>query len=167
MNRKKYRETKRGISPLIASVLLIAFTMAVAAILTSWVTGFTKTQTSYVGEKAEKQIKCIYGTMDIKKADVKYNFSTTGSWVNATVFNSGDQDLYNFTFVVSTSASVYVFLPTNQKIETAPLKAREAFYFTATNTSTGAPASSETFQKLKITALCQRNQYTWQELDMT
>ena len=42
----------KGISPLVASVLLIAITMAVAAILANWVTGYTEatiqTQT-YIG----------------------------------------------------------------------------------------------------------------------
>ena len=33
----------KGISPLVASVLLIAITMAVAAILANWVTGITET----------------------------------------------------------------------------------------------------------------------------
>jgi flagellin-like protein len=54
---------RKGLSPLIAAVLLIAFTMAVAAILTAWVSNFTKGQT----EKAqvfEEQINCAYVNID-------------------------------------------------------------------------------------------------------
>jgi len=54
---------RKGLSPLIAAVLLIAFTMAVAAILTAWVSTFTKGQT----EKAqvfEAQIDCAYANID-------------------------------------------------------------------------------------------------------
>ncbi|MBI2085192.1 MAG: hypothetical protein HYT71_01625 [Candidatus Aenigmarchaeota archaeon] len=36
----------KGLSPLIASVLLVAFTMAVGAIIINWITGFTQQQTT-------------------------------------------------------------------------------------------------------------------------
>lgn len=151
--------TKKAISPLIASVLLIAFTMAVAAILTSWVTGFTKTQTGFVGEKAEKQVKCTYATFKVQKSDVTYNFSAQTTNINVTVYNDGSEDLYNFTFTMITNANtnpkVYTYTPTNQKTETDPLKSANTIVFIGNTTS--GPASSEIFNKLVINAICQKD----------
>ncbi len=41
---KYFKKKRKGVSPLIAAVLLIAFTMAIAALLTAWVTQFTKAE---------------------------------------------------------------------------------------------------------------------------
>ena len=38
--------TKKGISPLIAAVLLIAFTMVIAGLMATWATNLVKTETS-------------------------------------------------------------------------------------------------------------------------
>lgn len=38
------RKTKKGISPLVAAIMLIAFTMVIAGILAGWATRFTQTQ---------------------------------------------------------------------------------------------------------------------------
>lgn len=160
---------KKAISPLIATVLLIAFTMAVAAILTSWVTGFTKAQTGYVGEKAEKQIKCTYATFKVQKSDVVYNFSATTTKINVTVFNDGGEDLYNFTFTMITDATtnpkVYTYVPTNQKTESDPLKSAVTYVFNGNTTS--GPASTETFSKLVVNAICQKDYKVSYTVSMT
>ena len=54
---------RKGISPLVASVLLIAITIGIAAILASWVSGITKTTMSNV------QAECIGGSLDYSTAD--------------------------------------------------------------------------------------------------
>lgn len=48
----------KGISPLIAIVLLVAFTVAVGAILSVWLTGFAGEQAETTGTFAEKVSKC-------------------------------------------------------------------------------------------------------------
>ena len=48
---------RKAVSPLIAAVLLIAFTMAIAALLTAWVTQFTKQQQDESAQYQEK-IEC-------------------------------------------------------------------------------------------------------------
>lgn len=53
---------KKGISPLVASVLLIAITMAVAAILASWVSGYTRTTLATLPT-------CIGGSLSYVSAD--------------------------------------------------------------------------------------------------
>ena len=52
----------KGISPMIATVLLIGFTVAVGAILAVWFSTYTKTQTSSVGSATA----CASTTLDVK-----------------------------------------------------------------------------------------------------
>ena len=49
----------KGISPLIGTVLLVAFTIAVAGIISAWIIPYTKRQTALVGEEAETQTYCF------------------------------------------------------------------------------------------------------------
>jgi len=62
---------RKGISPLIASVLLIAFTLAIAGIMATWATSYVRGQTSQISSQTE----CI-GALD---AEVKSFDSGTGS----------------------------------------------------------------------------------------
>jgi len=61
---------KKGISPFIATILLIGFTVAVGAILSVWFTTFTRTQTTGITGAAE----CHAGILKIFS-----NATTTGS----------------------------------------------------------------------------------------
>lgn len=56
---------RKGVSPLIAAVLLIAFTMAVAAILTAWITQFTKGKQE-LAQTASEKTECVYKGISIK-----------------------------------------------------------------------------------------------------
>lgn len=61
----------KGISPLIASVLLIAITMTLAAILATFVSNYTRQQLSALPS-------CVGGTLVFATSDYpKYNSSTT------------------------------------------------------------------------------------------
>ena len=55
----------KGLSPLIATVLLIAFTVGVGGIISVWITGFTQTSSKIVSNEGEKQITCRNGAIDI------------------------------------------------------------------------------------------------------
>lgn len=81
--------TRKGISPLIAAVLLIAFTMAVAAILTAWVTTFTQTTTSDIGNRSSTQVSCSFAGLTIYDAV----WDTGSSVVTVSVSNTGTRDL--------------------------------------------------------------------------
>ncbi|MBS3055183.1 MAG: hypothetical protein J4452_01690 [Candidatus Aenigmarchaeota archaeon] len=48
----------KGISPMIAIVLLIAFTVAIGGIMSVWLTGLTNTQTQQVSNQSAAQAKC-------------------------------------------------------------------------------------------------------------
>jgi len=49
---------KKGISPLIATVLIIGFTVALAAIIITWSTGFTKKMQTQTEQTANTQVLC-------------------------------------------------------------------------------------------------------------
>ncbi len=50
---------KKGISALIATVLIIGFTIAIAAIILTWGTGYFKGLQKDVGESSEEQTECL------------------------------------------------------------------------------------------------------------
>ena len=56
----------KAISPMIAVILLIAFTVAIGGILSVWLTSVTQTQTSTTGSYAEKVSKCAGVSLSIK-----------------------------------------------------------------------------------------------------
>ncbi|MDY6765762.1 MAG: archaellin/type IV pilin N-terminal domain-containing protein [Candidatus Nanohaloarchaea archaeon] len=100
MPANRLETQRKGVSPLIAAVLLIAFTMAVAAILTAWVTTFTQEQTAQLGNQSAKQIDCNFGQLDI--------FDTTSdtTWVTVAITNTGTVDFNNTSVTALSGGSV-------------------------------------------------------------
>lgn len=88
----------KGISPLIASVILIGFTVAVAGIIGVWLTSLAKTQTGTIEDIGEKETLCALTSLAIK--EVRYNMSST--YVNVTVTHeTGSQNLFNLTVEIT------------------------------------------------------------------
>ena len=95
--RNKMRN-KRGISPLIATVLVIGFTIALALVIFTWGKTFTQTLTEDTGKKAEQQLGCLQANLvsfEIKKA------CYSGSNVEFTLENKGDTTLDKVTLRVT------------------------------------------------------------------
>ena len=72
--------SSKGISPLIASVLLIAFTVSVAMIVMGWFSGFVRTTTENVSGVSQQAVGCSTGVVSIDKIYVN-NASTTARLV--------------------------------------------------------------------------------------
>lgn len=82
--------TRKGISPLIAAVLLIAFTMAVAAILTTWISNFTTDQKEKT-QVFEEKIDCVYQSI---RADPDFaRINQTTKIFQDYVVNTGSVDV--------------------------------------------------------------------------
>jgi len=94
---------RKGISPLIATVLLIAMTLAVATIIGSWFTGITKTQTEMLEENTKKQINCTGALLSI--SDVIC--SSTNQQLTIAISNLGDTALYGFSTLVKINNTYY------------------------------------------------------------
>ena len=113
----------KGISPLIAAVLLIGFTVAVGGIIGIWLTSLTKTQTSTVEDFGEKQAKCAGSTLTIKEA--KYNMSST--FVNVTLtYETGTERLFNLTVEVSSGGATTQSIPA-YNISSDPFEPGESY----------------------------------------
>ncbi|MBU4246076.1 MAG: archaellin/type IV pilin N-terminal domain-containing protein [Nanoarchaeota archaeon] len=83
----------KGVSPLIASVLLIAFTMAIAAVLTAWISGFTTAQREKTAVFEEK-IACNYGFIENDIDFTEYNYTDdTTAFFKTRLKNTGTIDL--------------------------------------------------------------------------
>ncbi|MDP2908398.1 MAG: hypothetical protein Q8N77_01190 [Nanoarchaeota archaeon] len=85
---------KRGISPLIATVLILGFTVALAAIIMTWGTGFTKRMQEQTEETANVQITCATDVVfDVKSA---CEDPVTGGTYKLTIANNGNKKIDKF-----------------------------------------------------------------------
>jgi flagellin-like protein len=90
---------RKGISPLIAAVLLIAFTMAVAAILTAWVTTFTQDTTSEISNESSRLVQCSFGGLSI------YDVTAGSGQITVQVANTGTREFTQEVVVTATDSS--------------------------------------------------------------
>jgi flagellin-like protein len=80
----------KGISPLIAAVLLIAFTVAIATLIMGWMSAYTRTTTSNVTSQSETAVECGSAAIKINHVYITGSFgSATGTVV---VENTGFKD---------------------------------------------------------------------------
>ena len=95
---------KKGISPLLATVILIALTLAVAALLGSWFTTVTRTQTDIIEKDITTQINCTSALLEI--TDVTCSGSDDN--IKVTITNLGYESLYNFSTLVIINNTYYL-----------------------------------------------------------
>ncbi len=82
---------KKGISPLIATVLLIGFSVALAAVVITWGLDYVKGTTADVGQKTEEALKCAT-QLDFEITNMDCVAGTV------TIQNNGVLDITNITF---------------------------------------------------------------------
>ncbi|MFH1105986.1 MAG: archaellin/type IV pilin N-terminal domain-containing protein [Candidatus Aenigmatarchaeota archaeon] len=143
----------KGLSPLIASVLLVAFTMAIAAIVVIWISGFVQQQTNTVGSRGENQAKCAYSTISISRTDV----SVAGNTLNITILYSSGTEILNITgiSVRDSNGASYVNITSPNTNETvrnwAVGKSDKLVNYILTG-------NVQNWAEVRVTALCQ-NQF--------
>ncbi len=93
--------SSKGISPLVATVLLIAATMSIAMILSFWASSFV---TSGLPEQNETQTKCQFSNFEIYQC----SYNASNSALDITLRNSGQNSLSDMVaFMILTNNSVY------------------------------------------------------------
>lgn len=124
---------RKGVSPIISTVLIIAFVVAVANIVAPWIIKFTKERSQEVEDKSEGQVECIYSSIDFDTDDIDY--SLTGerypnSTVNITVTNSGSEPLHSPQISLKVNKQTYSYQPTTETNVTSsnPLSAGTQTY---------------------------------------
>jgi flagellin-like protein len=100
--------SSKAISPMIATILLIAFTVAVGGIISVWLTGYTRTTGAAVSTATEDQVKCTGTYPNI--------YSVTEDAIIIT--NPGSENIANITCfagdgTVLPSPSVSLLVPGN------------------------------------------------------
>jgi len=91
----------KGVSPLIATILLIAITVAVGGLVGGWIFGFTRSSTQTVGQQADIEIICNQGGISL--SDVCYS----DNYLQGYITNTGKIPLGNITLtILYTNASI-------------------------------------------------------------
>lgn len=90
------QNSTKGISPLVATVLLIAFVVAIAGVIAAWLSGFAKSQTELVSSQSSLSVTCSYGSINMKSL----KFTSSVSKLAGTLENNGQIPLGNITLSI-------------------------------------------------------------------
>ena len=111
-----------------SSVLLIAFTVSIAALIGSWLSSMTKEETQLVEENLNEQIDCSDAILDI--IDIACAESTDE--LQVTIHNVGNTDLYDFSLTAKIN-NTYFTNTTFGPNSTDPLSPGEQYVLDYTN----------------------------------
>ncbi|MFB6075695.1 MAG: archaellin/type IV pilin N-terminal domain-containing protein [Candidatus Aenigmatarchaeota archaeon] len=107
----------KGVSPLIAAVLLVAFTMTVAAILATWSSSFVRTKTQEAEQEQEERSLCSGLAMNVESA----KYDSSAEEITALVWNTGDETLENIKVnVYYSDINLTTKLPTKSNVTIDP-----------------------------------------------
>lgn len=106
---------RKGISPLIASVLLLAFTISIAGIAGPWLTNLVEDTQESTTDDTEKLSSASTAQIDIPQT--QYNEETNN--LTVTMQNKGDAELENFTATVQGSEPIQKQI--NEKLGTGEI----------------------------------------------
>jgi len=107
-----YKYNKRGVSPLIATVLLIAFAVALGAVVMNWGRSYAQETADTVRTKSDKDVKCsIDVDLEIARIggapELCYGGSGTTGYVYFIINNVGTAKITQIDFTVIGNKAVY------------------------------------------------------------
>ncbi|HLC76956.1 MAG TPA: hypothetical protein VJH04_02010 [archaeon] len=126
----------KGISPLIASVMLIVITVAVSTLLSGWLSTTTTSQTRNIQNTTQTHLQCQYADLYIKNATYTCNNNcTTGTQhtTSITVVNSGKKTLAIDSIYIRNTTGIVTLLSLN---ETKTLNVGDALVVSNTTRAT-------------------------------
>ncbi|MBW3012516.1 hypothetical protein KY311_04985 [Candidatus Woesearchaeota archaeon] len=96
---------KKAVSPLIATVLLIAFAVALGAIVMNWGESFVRETQETAEEASEGRLDCTLA-VDFEVINARYTEDDTDETANVTILvrNAGDQEIAEFVAQVFTNS---------------------------------------------------------------
>jgi flagellin-like protein len=135
-------EHMKGISPLVASVLLIAFTVAIATIIMGWMGTFTRETTASISNKTTEAVDCASASINIDEVYI------SGPLLRLVVRNTGFADYLNLTIAVvyNTGGSFWANSSTGALLNRGQIRTIEINTTTALTTAT--------FSKALVTTQC-------------
>jgi len=113
----------KGISPLIAAVILIAFVIAVVGIASTFFTGFTSEQKAKVSNTASQVMDCSLAWFEIDKDVVN-----VGSTVSVIVENKGQSALTGLKIVVYNESGAFELDASPSSLEIGDVRLLQASY---------------------------------------
>jgi len=136
---------KKGLSPLLATVMLIAITLAISALLGNWFTSMTKTQTDIIEETATRQINCTGALLSITDSIC----SSTNQQLKIALTNLGDIVLYDFSTLAKVNNTFYAN-NTGGPSSTNPLNPGEQYILIYFCSNTTYCARNATVESLRV-----------------
>src|SRR3989344_3348060 len=103
---------KKGVSPLIATVLLIAFAVALGAVIMNWGRGFVQERTADVDKTTKIETGCALD-VNIKVSQISgtpqlcYGGGGTTGYIEFTLDNQGRKDVKELGLVIGGQTGVY------------------------------------------------------------
>ncbi len=140
----------KGVSPLIASVFLIAITVTIATLLSGWVSTVTRTTQVSAENKTAEAVECAAAVILIE--DVYVQDTGANAIVNAFVRNSGqanDLIIGNATVYNTSGGSLTATAPS---VPLSDFDRGEVVTFTFTNAP--IPSCPTNFQEVIVTTNC-------------
>ncbi len=127
----------KGLSPLVATVLLIAFTVGVGGLISVWISGFTQTSSKIVSKEGENQLICSNGAIEL--STLRY----CNNNMSGIIKNNGRIALGNITLQITGTNTSQVNIALNDSAGGSGgaylgLKAGQIFSFNQTLTTVGA-----------------------------
>lgn len=86
----------KGLSPVVATVLLIAFAVAIAGLVAIWLTGFTTSTTEFTSEQGDKLTACAGARLKVDtvtSTGILYSNPSVRTITNITVYDMGGRSL--------------------------------------------------------------------------
>lgn len=102
---------KKGVSPLIATVLLISLVIILIVTVIFWVKGFVNERISKEGALADAELKCTEINMDLKNIQ-----ATEGTKLIVELQNAGSEDIAGIIFKIEEDTFDYSNLVTVESI---------------------------------------------------
>ena len=141
----------KAVSPFIATVLLIAFTVGIAGIVGSFIYGMVKTQSEETRETGDKAAKCGSVFLDID--EVKTNSDLNP--VNVTfTYSNGNEDLYNFSVYIIDSGNR---VSSNSSLSPSYTQSSPLNPGRQVSWSIGTTLPSGTLFSVRVVGLCQKD----------
>ena len=89
----------KGLSPLVATIMLIAFAVAVGSLLAIWLTGFASSTTEFTSEQGNKVTQCAGARLKVESVSASgiiYSNPSTKTITSITVYDGNGRNLtYN------------------------------------------------------------------------
>ncbi len=138
----------KGISPLIAAVLLIAFTVSIATIVMGWFSTITRETTTTVSNKTTEAVSCSNAQISIEEVYVTAGSLATGS-ARVVVKNTGFQTL-GITSLQILNTTGHNFSSGFSAVSSFPSGGIQSFSIT----NVSVPTCPTTFSKALVTSNC-------------